>query len=341
MTTTATTDVILKAGEILKAGGLVAFPTETVYGLGANALEAQAAKKIYKAKGRPSDNPLIVHIADFDALSLIAADIPQKACDLAEKYWPGPLTMIFPKTDVVPSEITGGLKSVAVRMPNHPVALALIAAGGGYIAAPSANTSGRPSPTSATHVESDLGDCVDMIIDGGENPLGLESTIIDFTSDEPTILRPGYITKAMIEDIIGPVKAASEKLINVSKDVPKAPGMKYTHYAPRAPLYIIVGEEAAVTTKINDLAAKDIESGKQPGIICSDENISTYQQGKVKSLGDRADEESIARHLYGILREFDDTGVSVIYSEEFDTPNLGDAIMNRLKKAAGHKIIEA
>lgn len=332
-------DVLAKAGQILKNGGLVAFPTETVYGLGANALDSKAAYKIYKAKGRPSDNPLIIHIASLDSLPLITSGIPVDALALAKRYWPGPLTMIFRKSDVVPKEITGGLESVAVRVPDHKVALALIEAGGGYIAAPSANTSGRPSPTKAVHVADDLGEKVDMIVDGGDTTIGLESTIVDFTSDEVTILRPGAITKAMIEAVIGPVQIATDKLIDLMDDVPKAPGMKYTHYAPKAPLVIVEGKVQAVSAQINKYVQEELAQGGKPGVICAKENLARYSQGLLISLGELKDEEGIARHLYSVLREFDEADVTSIYSESFDTPRLGAAIMNRLRKAAGYQII--
>ena len=332
--------MIAKAGQILKDGGLVAFPTETVYGLGANALDVNAASKIYAAKGRPSDNPLIIHIAKMESLDKIASQVPERALELAKVYWPGPLTMIFPKSEIVPCQITGGLTSVAVRMPNHAIALELIEAGGGFIAAPSANTSGRPSPTSAAHVAEDLGDSVDMIIDGGDTTIGLESTIIDFSSDEITILRPGAITQDMIEAVIGPVEMSKSKLIDVDNTAPRAPGMKYTHYAPKAPLYIVTGEVKAVVDKINTSVQESLDKGSLAGIICAEENLDKYPSGVIKSLGKLEDEESIARHLYGALREFDSSGVAVIYSESFDTPHLGVAIMNRLKKAAGNKIIK-
>ena len=332
--------MIAKAGKILRDGGLVAFPTETVYGLGANALDKKAAHKIYKAKGRPSDNPLIIHIATMESLSLIVSHVPTKALELAKRYWPGPLTMIFPKSDIVPREITGGLDSVAVRMPDHEIALALIAAGGGYIAAPSANTSGRPSPTKAEHVACDLGDNVDMIVDGGETVIGLESTIVDFSSEAITILRPGAITKTMIEAVIGPVQEANEQLIEVDKVAPKAPGMKYTHYAPKAPLVIVEGEALAVSEQINEYTKDKLAKGEVPGIICASENVWQYPQGVVKSLGEMDDEDSIAHHLYGTLREFDESGVTIIYSESFNTPRLGTAIMNRLRKAAGNQIVK-
>ena len=199
-------DAIKKAGDILKAGGLVAFPTETVYGLGGNALDPQASMKIYAAKGRPSDNPLIVHIAELEQLEKITTEIPEGARILAEKYWPGPLTMILPKADIVPRETTGGLDSVAVRFPSDRVAQELIKAGGGFVAAPSANTSGRPSPTMAEHVEEDLGDAIDMIIDGGQVGIGLESTIVDFTEEIPVVLRPGYISLEMLQETLGDVR---------------------------------------------------------------------------------------------------------------------------------------
>lgn len=332
--------MIAKAGQILRDGGLVAFPTETVYGLGANALDASAARKIYAAKGRPSDNPLIIHIAKMEALDKIVSQVPPKALELAKLYWPGPLTMIFPKSNIVPSQITGGLNSVAVRMPDHAIALAVIEAGGGFIAAPSANTSGRPSPTKAAHVKSDLGGNVDMIIDGGDTTIGLESTIVDFTEDEITILRPGAITKAMIEAVIGPVQMVKEETLDESGEAPKAPGMKYTHYAPQAPLFIVTGESLAVSKTINEKVQEELEQGKPVGIICAKENLVKYPRGLVKSLGELEDEDSIARHLYASLREFDESGVVNIYSESFDTPRLGLAIMNRLKKAAGGKIIK-
>ena len=330
--------MLAEAGRILKGGGLVAFPTETVYGLGANALDERAAEKIYEAKGRPSDNPLIIHIADMESLSVIARQVPAQALELAKQYWPGPLTMIFPKSDIVPAQITGGLDSVAVRMPDHELALELIKAGGGFIAAPSANTSGRPSPTKAAHVAEDLGDNVDMIIDGGDTTIGLESTIVDFTSDEITILRPGAITKDMIEAVVGSACQASDKLSDNANQAPKAPGMKYTHYAPKAPLFIVVGDE--FSQEINRKVQEHIAKGETAGIICVEDNLSRYPRGVIKSLGRLSDDESIAKHLYAALREFDESDVTSIYSESFDTPVLGVAIMNRLKKAAGGKIIK-
>lgn len=332
--------IISDAGEILRQGGLVAFPTETVYGLGADALDEKASAKIYEAKGRPSDNPLIVHIADWEALSKIAKSIPENAKKLADAFWPGPLTMIFEKQDIVPLGTTGGLGTVAVRMPSHPVALELIRQGGGYVAAPSANSSGRPSPTKAEHVAEDLNGKIDMILDGGEVGIGIESTIVDMSGDIPMILRPGYITKEMLEQVVGRVEVDPAILgARDTKERPKAPGMRYKHYAPRAELTLVQGETEKVIQSINELVAKAATEGKKAGIIASDETFSRYTGGMCKSIGTRQDEDTIARNLYGILRDFDASGVDLIYSEVFATPKLGQAIMNRLLKAAGHHIM--
>ena len=332
-------EAIARAGEILKQGGLVAFPTETVYGLGGNALDPEASKKIYAAKGRPSDNPLIVHIADMESLERLVTEVPEKARILAEKFWPGPLTMIFPKTEVVPFETTGGLDSLAVRFPSDSIAQAMIRAAGGYVAAPSANTSGRPSPTTAQHVEEDLGDAIDMIIDGGPVGIGLESTIVDFTEDVPVVLRPGYISLEMLKETLGEVRMDKGLISPDSSIRPKAPGMKYRHYAPKADLAIVEGETDAVVEAVNGFAAAADERGEQVGIIAAEETVSRYPKGIVKCIGSREEEETIAHNLYEVLREFDQCQVSEIYSEAFYTPKMGQAIMNRLLKAAGHKII--
>lgn len=331
---------IAAAGGILRRGGLVAFPTETVYGLGADALNPQASKKIYEAKGRPSDNPLIVHISKMEALKEITAEIPAQAQQMAEAFWPGPLTMIFRKKEKVPLETTGGLETVAVRMPDHPVALALIEAGGGYIAAPSANTSGKPSPTLAEHVALDMDGRIPMILDGGAVGIGIESTIIDFTGEVPMVLRPGYITPEMIRRVIGEVRMDPGLAAEHPEIHPKAPGMKYKHYAPKADLLLVNGAQEKVIKKINELVQQAEASGKRTGVIGTDETCGAYAAGIVKSIGSRAEEDTIARHLYGILREFDDLNVDVIYSESFSTPRIGQAIMNRMLKAAGHQVIE-
>ncbi|MBS1318162.1 MAG: threonylcarbamoyl-AMP synthase [Lachnospiraceae bacterium] len=332
--------VIEEAGSILKRGGLVAFPTETVYGLGGNALDEQAAEKIYAAKGRPSDNPLIVHIAEFGALEQIAAEIPKEVKKLADAFWPGPLTMIFRKTDKVPKGTTGGLDTVAVRMPDHPVALALIRAAGGYVAAPSANLSGRPSPTCAAHVQEDLDGRIEMILDGGDVGIGLESTIVDLSEGTPTILRPGYINQQMLENVIGKTEIDRAILSDDSGIKPKAPGMKYRHYAPKASLTIIEGAQDKVIRRINELLEEGEKKGERIGVIASAESAACYQGGVVRTIGSRSDELSISRHLFGILRDFDTLAVDRIYSESFETPQMGQAIMNRLMKAAGHQVLE-
>ncbi len=332
-----------KATEVLKNGGLVAFPTETVYGLGGDALDINAAAKIYAAKGRPSDNPLIVHIANINDLYKLSSDVNDKAILLATQFWPGPLTMILKKSDLVPKQITGGLDTVAIRMPSHKVARTLIGKSGVYIAAPSANTSGKPSPTKAKHVIDDLSGKIDMIIQDGSVDIGIESTIIDLSEDVPTILRPGYITLAMLESVLGHVEV--DKAIageTVAKDVvPKAPGMKYRHYAPNAELTIVEGDTEAVVSKINYLSRQKETDGFKVGIMATDESKQRYKHGIVYSLGSRSDEAEVAKHLYDLLRTFDDCGVDYIYSEGFSSENVGQAVMNRLIKAAGHSIIKA
>ncbi len=328
-----------EAAQLIRSGELVAFPTETVYGLGADALNPQASKKIYAAKGRPSDNPLIVHIAKFEDLEEIAKEVPQEAKKLADAFWPGPLTMIVNKNEKVPYETTGGMDTVAIRMPDHPVALELIRQSGCLIAAPSANTSGRPSPTLAEHVAEDLGGRIPMILDGGEVGIGIESTIIDLTEKIPMILRPGYITKEMLEAVIGTVQTDPGIIAADSTKKPKAPGMKYRHYAPKANLMLIDGAKCAVVDKINELTDAMHSEGKKVGIIGTDETVASYRGDMVLSIGAREDEDAIARHLYKLLREFDEADVDVIYSESFATPRIGQAIMNRLLKAAGHQVL--
>lgn len=330
---------IREAGEIIRNGGLVAFPTETVYGLGGDALNSESSRKIYAAKGRPSDNPLIVHIADMEAMVPIVREIPENAKKLAEAFWPGPLTMILPKSDLVPYETTGGLDTVAVRMPVHKVAREFIRAAGGYIAAPSANRSGRPSPTVAKYVAEDMDGRIEMIIDGGDVEIGLESTIVDLTVPEPMILRPGYITKQMLEKVLTQVEEDGTLMRADSGQAPKAPGMKYRHYAPRGELTIVTGTEEIVITYINEQLEQQRQKKKKTGVIGTDQTIGRYRADVCKSAGNREDESTIAKELYRILREFDDESVEVIYSEAFDTSGIGQAIMNRLLKAAGHKII--
>ena len=329
-----------EACDLIRAGELVAFPTETVYGLGADALHPEASKKIYAAKGRPSDNPLIVHISKFEDLVSIAKEVPPQAKKLADAFWPGPLTMIFPKSDIVPYGTTGGLDTVAIRMPDHPVALELIRRSGVPIAAPSANTSGRPSPTKAEHVMEDLHGKIPMILDGGAVMVGVESTIIDFTEIVPVILRPGWITKESMEEFLGCEVLMNTSLKASDHGIPRAPGMKYKHYAPKAEMVLVLGDDQEkVVNHINQLAKEQKEQGKKIGIIASDETKDLYQADEVVSVGQRAHLETVTAHLYDVLREFDHKDVDMIYSEGFEGEPLSEAIMNRMVKAAGHEIL--
>jgi len=333
-------ELIKKAGEIIISGGLVAFPTETVYGLGGDALNASSSEKIYRAKGRPSDNPLIVHIASIDDLYRIAQEVPQSALSLADRYWPGPLTMIFKKKDIVPYETTGGLDTVAVRYPSHEVARRFIEASGGFVAAPSANLSGRPSPTLASHVRQDMDGRIDAIIDSGDCEIGLESTIVDFTQEVPMMLRPGFVSEDMLRDVLDEVSKDPAVFGNsLTDEKPKAPGMKYRHYAPKGQLTIVSGDEEKVTEYILSKIANR-ERGKKIGVITSHEKSHLFIEADfVADAGNRDDESTIAARLYDMLRQCDEENIDEIYSEEFDTPKLGLAIMNRLIKAAGHSIV--
>ena len=333
-------EALREAGEIIRQGGLVAFPTETVYGLGGDALNPESSKKIYAAKGRPSDNPLIIHIADIKDLEKIVKEIPQSAYQLADVFWPGPLTMILPKSEEVPYQTTGGLNTVAVRMPSHPVALEFIREAGGYVAAPSANLSGKPSPTKAKYVVQDMDGRIDMIIDGDGVDIGLESTIVDLTGDKPMILRPGYITKEMLDAVLGQVETDPTLLDSDSKEAPKAPGMRYRHYAPKGELVLVEGSPEAVVLYINEQTSLHRQQGEKTGIIGTTEMTGRYEADSVKIAGSRDDETAIARQLYTFLREFDDEDVAYMYAESFAGTGMRQAIMNRLLKAAGHKIIK-
>lgn len=333
-------EAIKEAGRIIKNGGLVAFPTETVYGLGGDGLNKEASRKIYAAKGRPSDNPLIIHIADLADLEKLVKEIPPKAKKLADAFWPGPLTMIFEKSEQVPFETTGGLATVAVRYPNHPVALVFIKESGGFVAAPSANTSGRPSPTLGTHVYEDLKGRIEILLDSGEVGIGIESTIVDMTVEPPMILRPGFITEEMLKEVLGHIdvdKTTKERLEGVA---PKAPGMKYRHYAPKGELTIISGKSEHVREAINKLLIEAKEKGLRTGVIGTEENIEAYEAHVKMNAGKKQDELTVARRLYSMLREFDEEKVDVIYSEAFSENGMGQAVMNRLLKAAGHKVIQ-
>lgn len=338
---TAEEDAALRrAGSIIRGGGLVAFPTETVYGLGGDALNADSARKIYAAKGRPSDNPLIVHICRLEDLRTIACRVPEEAMRIAKAFWPGPLTMILHKTEQVPAETTGGLDTVAVRFPSDRIAQKLIEYGGGYVAAPSANRSGRPSPTLAKYVLQDMDGRIEMIIDGGPVGIGLESTILDLTVQPPQILRPGYVTAEMLSSVLEEIDTDVTIMDVDSGQAPKAPGMKYRHYAPKGELVIVEGASERVVEFINVQAAAEQEKGERTGILCASENLQQYCGNVIRCVGSRRDEESVARNLFSILREFDDEGVTKIYAESFDASGLGQAIMNRLLKAAGHHVVK-
>lgn len=333
-------EAIKEAGCIIKNGGLVAFPTETVYGLGGDGLNKEASRKIYAAKGRPSDNPLIIHIADLADLEKLVKEIPSKAKKLADAFWPGPLTMIFDKSQQVPYETTGGLSTVAVRYPNHPIALAFIKESGGFVAAPSANTSGRPSPTLGTHVYEDLKGRIEMLLDSGEVGIGIESTIVDMTVEPPMILRPGFITEEMLKEVLGHVDVDKTTKAQLEGVAPKAPGMKYRHYAPKGELTIISGKSERVKETINRLLIEAKEKGLRTGVIGTEENIEAYEAHVKMNAGKKQDELTVARRLYSMLREFDEEKVDVIYSEAFSETGMGQAVMNRLLKAAGHKVIQ-
>ena len=334
-------DTINQAGEIIRQGGLVAFPTETVYGLGADALNEEAAAKIYAAKGRPSDNPLIAHIADLEMLKPLVEEIPPVAEKLMDAFWPGPITIIFKKKSIVPDSVTGNFGTVAVRFPSNKIARSLINAAGVPIAAPSANTSGKPSPTRASHVLFDMDGKIDMIIDGGPTRFGLESTIIDVSTDVPTILRPGAITSEMIETVIGYVEIDPAVRGGAVKTAPRAPGMKYTHYSPNARVILVKGEDEKVVEEINRLVEEQKSLGLKAGVMTTDENKDKYNNADaVLSLGSRTDDEQIGANLFKMLRKFDFLGIDVVYSEVFDESGEGSAIMNRLRKAAGNSFIE-
>lgn len=327
--------------EVLKEGGLVAFPTETVYGLGANALDDKTVRKIFEAKGRPSDNPLIVHISDRERLYELVENVPRVAPVLMDRFWPGPLTLILDKSDIIPQVITAGLDTVAVRMPSHPVALALIRESGIPLAAPSANTSGRPSPTNAKHVIDDLWGKVDVIIDAGNSKIGLESTVLDLTAEPPMILRPGGITLKQLKEVVNDTGIDPGLMKRPEKDCrPRSPGMKYTHYSPRADVIIIEGDLKKVTAKIYSLTREYEAAGKKVGILATDQTVNLYSAGELITLGDRDKPETIAAKLFWALRELDERNVEIILAEGVEYSGIGLAVMNRMSKASGFNIIK-
>ncbi len=332
-------ETIAKAAELVRRGEVVAFPTETVYGLGASAIDGAAVAQIFTAKGRPSDNPLIVHVADRESLSSVVSVVPQSAEKLIERFWPGPLTLVLPKRETIPGEVTCGLQTVGVRMPAHPVALALIRAAGVPLAAPSANRSGRPSPTAAEHVLEDLAGRIPLVLDGGETGLGLESTVIDMTVDPPVLLRPGGVTLEQICAEIGPVEVASAVLGGDAGEAPRSPGMKYAHYAPKAHVVLVEGPVLQMQEKIRDLSREYEDEGKRVGIMCSNESRGVYQAQVILEYGTREDLAGVASDLFSTLRAFDRHGVDVILAEGVPASGIGLAIMNRLRRAAAGQVV--
>lgn len=329
----------LRAAEILRAGGLVGIPTETVYGLGANGLNAEAVARIFLAKGRPQDNPLILHIPDVSWLTRYCKDIPTSAYELAQAYWPGPMTMILKRRDMVPDAVTAGLDTVGMRCPSHPLCHEIIRLADVPIAAPSGNTSGRPSPTTAEHMREDMDGKIEAIVDGGACSVGVESTIIDLTCTPPRLLRPGGISLEQLRAVLGDVDVdpAVTRLLGAGEK-PKAPGMKYRHYAPKAPVTVVAGPADRSAAYIAAHAAAE------DGVICFDEFTSLFmrQSGTrpIMDLGPAGDKEEQARHIFDALRAFDHTQVTAIWAQCPDTEGIGLAIANRLNKAAGFQIIQ-
>lgn len=329
------------AADFIKKGGLVAFPTETVYGLGADALNKNAVLALFEAKKRPLDNPPIIHVDNIRDVYRLTRKVPYKAERLMSEFWPGPLTLIFKRSEIVPDVTVAGLSTIAIRMPNHNVALALIRESECPIAAPSANLAGKPSPTTAKHVLDDLEGSIDAILDAGPTCIGVESTVLDMTVDPPQILRPGGTPYEVLKKILGEVRlhpiAVAEKQLSI--DQARSPGLRHRHYAPKAEMFVVEGELSAVAAKIKELAETFMREGKKVGVLATDESVAFYRADVVKSLGSRNDFVTIARNLFGLLREFDSEGVDVIIAEGVPLEGLGLAVMNRLRKASGYKIV--
>lgn len=331
-------DLIMEAVQIIKSGGLVAFPTETVYGLGANGLDSSAVEKIFKAKGRPQDNPLILHVHSIEQVKELVEEIPPMAEECMERFWPGPLTILFKKSSRIPNIITAGLDTVAIRMPKNNIALELIRLTDVPIAAPSANISGKPSPTSAEHVREDLSGKIDMIIDGESTGIGLESTVLDLSGDIPMILRPGGVTLEDLREIIPQI--IQDSSIMKEDAVPKSPGQKYRHYAPKGEMLLFSGEMENMVKAIKESSEEYMGLGKNIGIICTDETKNLYNNGLIISIGSRKDYNTIAHNLFKTIRLFDESNVDIILAEGVEESDIGIAIMNRMKKAASGNIIK-
>lgn len=325
--------------DVIKNGGIVAFPTETVYGLGADALNEEAVKKIFIAKGRPQDNPLIVHVASND-INAYVKEVPEIAKKLMDRFWPGPLTIILKKNDIIPDVTSANLDTIGIRMPDNEIARELIKLSNTVIAAPSANISGRPSPTDLQRCVEDLDGRVDCIIGGDDSKIGVESTIIDCTVDIPIVLRPGGVTLEMLREVDSRIEIDEAIMKKPSGDFkPKAPGMKYRHYAPKAKVTIINGERKNTIEKIKEMVHYNIERHKNICILTVEENENEYTEGNVIVLGSNSDLTTVAKNLFESLRKCDDLNADLVFSEGFEEKGVGVAIMNRLNKAAGFDII--
>ena len=337
-----TPDSLKIASELLSQGSLVAFPTETVYGLGANALNPESVLSIFAAKERPADNPLIVHICDAAQLDPLC-EIPSRAPLLMNAFWPGPLTMLFPRKDTIPDAVTAGLPTVAVRMPSHPVAAALLKTCGLPVAAPSANRSGRPSPTTARHVLDDMDGRIPLILDGGPCDVGLESTVLDLCHGQPVILRPGGITKSMLEQVLEEEVAVADSILRpLRPDEPAlSPGMRYKHYAPQGLVTLVEGSEKDTIPLMRRLCQQDLTEGKKSCVLCFTEHMEAFSGCRPHDIGPRRDQAQIAHRLFGILRQLDQEGMETIYSEVLPPDEIGLAVMNRLGRAAAFRTVRA
>lgn len=331
-----------RASEILENGGLVAFPTETVYGLGANALNRDAVLSIFAAKGRPADNPLIVHIHDRAQLDPLCT-VPELACPLMDAFWPGPLTILCKRKSAIPDQVTAGLPTVAVRMPSHPVARAMLQACGLPVAAPSANSSGRPSPTTAAHVMEDMNGRIPLIIDGGMCDVGLESTVLDLCHGEPVILRPGGVTREMISRVLGCEVSVAGSVLRPLRENETAlsPGMRYKHYAPRAAVTLVEGPENRVVPMLETLYQEQSSAGKKCCVLCFTEHVPSLSACNPHDIGSSSAPDQIAHRLFDTLRRLDEEGMEIVFSEVVPPEGIGLAVMNRLGRAAAFRVIQA